>query len=87
MEKVCKKCSVDELSAMREELVYIRRKTNKLFKFIDNKEFFEERIKDPKQRRLAIRQLNIMIDYSICLTKRIRYFEENEKSKDNKQER
>lgn len=87
MEKVCEKYSVDALSAMREELAYIKEKTNDLSKFIENEKFFYERIRDLKQRRLAIRQLNIMIDYSICLTKRIKYFEKNEKSKDNKQER
>ena len=87
MEKVCEKYSVDALSAMREELAYIKEKTNDLSKFIENEKFFYEKIRDLKQRRLAIRQLNIMIDYSICLTKRIKYFEKNEKSKDNKQER
>ena len=65
MEKVCEKYSVDVLSAMREELAYIKEKTNDLSKFIENEKFFYERIRDLKQRRLAIRQLNIMIDYSI----------------------
>lgn len=76
----------NHLRTMHEELVYIREKTSDLSKFIENEKLFHERIRDLKQRRLAIRQLNAMTDYCICLTKRIEYFEKNGRDKDNKQE-
>lgn len=64
------------LQTMREELEWIQRKTTDFKSFVDDPVLFNERIKDVGQRRLAEKQLNAMVDYSLILCERIKYFEQ-----------
>lgn len=65
------------LQTMREELEWIQRKTSDLKAFVDDPVLFNERIKDMGQKRLVEKQLIAMTDYSVILSERIKYFEQN----------
>lgn len=73
-EKYSKEC---HLQTMREELEWIQRKTSDLKAFVDDPVLFNERIKDMGQKRLVEKQLTAMTDYSVILSERIKYFEQN----------
>ena len=67
---------------MKEEFAFIKGKIDDLSSFVNNTKLLNERIKDIKQRKLAVNQLNAMINYAAILSKRIKYFETYEQSKD-----
>lgn len=67
---------------MKEEFAFIKGKIYDLSSFVNNTKLLNERIKDVKQRKLVVNQLNAMINYASILSKRIKYFETYEQSKD-----
>ena len=67
---------------MKEEFSFIKGKIDDLSSFVNNTKLLNERIKDIKQRKLVVNQLNAMINYASILSKRIKYFETYEQSKD-----
>lgn len=67
---------------MKEEFSFIKGKIDDLSSFVNNTKLLNERIKDVKQRKLVVNQLNAMINYASILSKRIKYFETYEQSKD-----
>ena len=67
---------------MKEEFSFIKGKIDDLSSFVNNTKLLNERIKDVKQRKLVVNQLNAMINYAAILSKRIKYFETYEQSKD-----
>lgn len=67
---------------MKEEFSFIKGKIDDLSSFVNNTKLLNERIKDIKQRKLVVNQLNAMINYASILSKRIKYFETHEQSKD-----
>lgn len=72
----------NHLQTMKEEFYFIKGKIDDLSSFVNNTKLLNERIKDIKQRKLAVNQLNAMINYAAILIKRIKYFETYEQSKD-----
>lgn len=72
----------NHLQTMKEEFFFIKGKIDDLSSFVNNTKLLNERIKDIKQRKLAVNQLNAMINYAAILSKRIKYFETYEQSKD-----
>lgn len=72
----------NHLQTMKEEFSFIKGKIDDLFSFVNNTKLLNERIKDIKQRKLVVNQLNAMINYAAILSKRIKYFETYEQSKD-----
>ena len=72
----------NHLQTMEEEFSFIKGKIDDLSSFVNNTKLLNERIKDIKQRKLVVNQLNAMINYAAILSKRIKYFETYEQSKD-----
>lgn len=72
----------NHLQIMKEEFSFIKGKIDDLSSFVNNTKLLNERIKDVKQRKLVVNQLNAMINYAAILSKRIKYFETYEQSKD-----
>lgn len=72
----------NHLQKMKEEFSFIKGKIDDLSSFVNNTKLLNERIKDIKQRKLVVNQLNAMINYASILSKRIKYFETYEQSKD-----
>lgn len=72
----------NHLQTMKEEFAFIKGKIDDLSSFVNNTKLLNERIKDVKQRKLVVNQLNAMINYAAILSKRIKYFETYEQSKD-----
>ena len=72
----------NHLQTMKEEFAFIKVKIDDLSSFVNNTKLLNERIKDVKQRKLVVNQLNAMINYAAILSKRIKYFETYEQSKD-----
>ena len=72
----------NNLQTMKEEFAFIKGKIDDLSSFVNNTKLLNERIKDVKQRKLVVNQLNAMINYAAILSKRIKYFETYEQSKD-----
>ena len=72
----------NHLQIMKEEFSFIKGKIDDLSSFVNNTKLLNERIKDIKQRKLVVNQLNAMINYAAILSKRIKYFETYEQSKD-----
>ena len=72
----------NHLQIMKEEFSFIKGKIDDLSSFVNNTKLLNERIKDIKQRKLVVNQLNAMINYASILSKRIKYFETYEQSKD-----
>ena len=72
----------NHLQTMKEEFAFITGKIDDLSSFVNNTKLLNERIKDVKQRKLVVNQLNAMINYASILSKRIKYFETYEQSKD-----
>ena len=65
----------NHLQTMKEEFAFIKGKIDDLSSFVNNTKLLNERIKDIKQRKLVVNQLNAMINYAAILSKRIKYFE------------
>ena len=72
----------NHLQNMKEEFAFIKGKIDDLSSFVNNTKVLNERIKDIKQRKLVVNPLNAMINYASILSKRIKYFETYEQSKD-----
>lgn len=72
----------NHLQTMKEEFSFIKGKIDDLSSFVNNTKLLNERIKDINQRKLVVNQLNAMINYAAILSKRIKYFETYEQSKD-----
>ena len=72
----------NHLQTMKAEFAFIKGKIDDLSSFVNNTKLLNERIKDVKQRKLVVNQLNAMINYAAILSKRIKYFETYEQSKD-----
>ena len=72
----------NHLQTMKEEFAFIKGQIDDLSSFVNNTKLLNERIKDVKQRKLVVNQLNAMINYAAILSKRIKYFETYEQSKD-----
>lgn len=66
----------NHISSMEDELKYISQKAKDLKSFIDNKELFNERIKDERLKDFTGAQLMAMNVYKGLLEKRIKMFKD-----------